>query len=137
MGTTITTPVAPSVSKGRLWTGRVITYLVILFMLFDATMKIVRERHVIETSAKMGWPVETLVPIGFVLLICTILYAIPRTAVLGAVLLTAWLGGATAENLRTGNPIWFSIVFGILVWAGLWLRDEHLNTCLPLRNTRR
>ena len=137
MGTTITTSATSSSSKGRLWTGRVISYLVILFMVFDAGMKIIRERHVIDTSAKMGWPVETLVPLGFVLLISTMLFAIPRTAVLGAVLLTAWLGGATAENLRTGNSIWFSVVFGILVWLGLWLRDELLNTHLPLRNKRR
>ena len=137
MGTTITSPATSAESKGRLWTGRIISYLVILFMLFDAGMKIIRERHVIDTSARMGWPVETLTPLGFVLLISTILYAIPRTAVLGAILLTAWLGGATAENVRTGNPAWFSVVFGILVWLGLWLRDKHLNSHLPLRNAGR
>lgn len=72
-------------------------------------------------------------PLGFVLLVCTILYAIPRTAVLGAVLLTAWLGGATAENLRVGFPVWFSVVFGLLVWLGLWLRDDRLRSHLPVR----
>ena len=136
METTITKPVTPSISKGRLWTGRVIFYILMLFLLFDAITKIIRERHTIEASGKIGWPVETLQPLGVVLLICTILYAIPRTAVLGAVLLTAWLGGATAENLRTGFPIWFSVIFGILVWLSLWLRDEHLNTHLPVRTRR-
>lgn len=133
MGTTITKPVAPAIPKGRLWTGRVINYILLLFLLFDAITKIIRERHTIEASGKIGWHAETLQGLGIVLLICTILYAIPRTAVLGAVLLTAWLGGATAENLRAGYPIWFSVIFGILVWLSLWLRDEHLDTHLPLR----
>lgn len=133
METTIVNPALPSSSKGRLWTARVISWLCILFLLFDAISKIIRERHTIEASAKVGWPVETLQPLGFVLLICTILYAVPRTAVLGAVLLTAWLGGATAENLRTGFGPWFSVVFGLLVWLGLWLRDDRLGKHLPLR----
>jgi hypothetical protein len=133
METTIAQSTLSTSSKGRLWTGRVISWLCILFLLFDAIMKVVREHHTIEASAKVGWPVETLQPLGFVLLICTILYAIPRTAVLGAVLLTAWLGGATAENLRSGFGPWFSVVFGLLVWLGLWLRDGKLSSHLPVR----
>ena len=132
MQTTIAQPVITA-SKGRVYTGRIITALCILFLLFDAIMKIIKERHTIEASGKLGWPVDTLVPLGWVLLLCTILYSIPRTAVLGAILLTAWLGGATAENLRTGFPLWFSILFGILVWLGLWLRDVHLSSHLPVK----
>ena len=132
MQTTIAQPVHTA-SKARLWTGRIISAICILFLLFDSITKIIRERHTIEASGKLGWPVETLVPLGWVLLLCTILYTIPRTAVLGAILLTAWLGGATAENLRSGFPLWFSIVFGILVWLGLWLRDIHLSSHLPVK----
>jgi TRAP-type mannitol/chloroaromatic compound transport system permease small subunit len=133
MATTTTAPITASIPKGRLWTGRIISWLCILFLVFDASMKIILERHSVEASGKVGWPVQTLQPLGFVLLACTILYAIPRTAILGAVLLTAWLGGATAENLRTGFPLWFSVVFGILVWLGLWLRDDRLRSHLPVR----
>ena len=131
--TTTTLPSATGISNGRLWTGRIISWLCIIFLLFDAITKIIRERHTIEASNHMGWPVDTLQPIGFVLLVCTILYALPRTAVLGAILLTAWLGAATAENLRTGFPIWFSVIFGALVWLGLWLRDTQLSTHLPVK----
>jgi len=133
MATTTASPAPVSIPKGRLWTGRVISWICILFLLFDASMKIILEHHTIESSAKVGWPVQTLQPLGFVLLIITILYAVPRTAILGAVLLSAWLGGATAENLRAGFPLWFSVVFGILVWLGLWLRDERLRSHLPVR----
>ena len=127
------TTTSTAIPKGRLWTGRIISTLCILFLLFDAITKIIRERHTIEASSHMGWPVDTLQPIGFVLLVSTLLYAIPRTAVLGAILLTAWLGGATAEGVRIGFPIWFSVIFGILIWLGLWLRDDYLMARLPLK----
>ena len=128
-----TTPNNTSISNGRLWTGRVISWLCILFLAFDASMKIILERHTIETSAKLGWTASMLQPLGFILLACTILYAIPRTAILGAVLLTGYLGGATAANVHAGYPWWFSVVFGILVWLGLWLRDDRLRSHLPVR----
>lgn len=111
----------------------VISWICILFLLFDSITKIFREHHTIEASQHIGWPVETLVPIGFVLLVITLLYILPRTAVLGAVLLTAWMGGATAINIRSGTPLYFPIVFGLLVWLGLWLRDERLARLLPVR----
>ena len=135
--TTTALQTVASVPKGRLYTGRIISWICILFLLFDASMKIIRERHTIEASNHMGWPVDTLQPIGIVLLICTILYALPRTAILGAILLTAWLGAATAENLRTGFSIWFSIVFGVLVWLGLWLQNADLGDYLPVKKARR
>ena len=129
MQTTVAQP-----TKGRLWTGRIISGICILFLLFDAITKIFKEHHTIEASAKLGWPVDTLQPLGVVLLLCTILYVIPRTATLGAILLTAWLGGATAENLRSGFPLYFSIVFGLLIWLGLWLRDTGLRAHLPVKS---
>lgn len=133
MATTMTTTAPASISKGRLWTGRIISWICILFLLFDSITKIFREHHTIEASEKMGWPVATLQPIGVVLLIITILYMIPRTAVLGAVFLTAWLGGATAESLRSTPFFWFPVIFGLLVWLGIWLRDDRLRTLFPVR----
>jgi hypothetical protein len=91
MQTTVATP-KNTISKGRRWTGLMITGICTLFLLFDAITKVFREHHTIEACSTLGWPPETLQPLGVVLLICTILYMIPRTAVLGAVLLTAWLG---------------------------------------------
>lgn len=133
MATTTTTPATASIPKGRLWTGRIISWLCILFLVFDASMKIILERHSVEGSAKVGWSEGMLQPLGSTLLICTILYAIPRTAILGAILLTAYLGGATAENIRAGFPLWFSVIFGILVWLGIWLRDHRLRAEIPIR----
>ena len=121
-------------SNGRLWTGRIISWICTLFLLFDAIMKIIRERHTIEACDHLGWPPETMQPLGIVLLICTLLYAIPKTSVFGAILLTAWLGAATAVNLRVGFPLYFSIIFGILVWLGLWLQDTRLSSHLPVKN---
>jgi hypothetical protein len=127
--TTIQAP-APVTSKGRLWTGRIITGICVLFLLFDAFMKIIKEHHTIESSAKMGWPVNTLQTLGFVLLLCTILYMVPRTAILGAILLTAYLGGATAVNVMVGFPFIFPVIFAVLVWLGLWLLHAHLRRAL-------
>lgn len=128
--TTISTT---SVSNGRLWTGRILTWLLILFLLFDAITKVIKERHTIETSAKLGWQPEAIQALGFVLLVSTILYAIRRTAVLGAILLTAYLGGAVAASILAHYPFVFPVVFGIIVWLALWLRDGSLSTHLPVR----
>jgi len=133
MATTTSVPAVGTPSKAKTRTGMVISWICILFLLFDSISKIFRERHTIEASQHIGWPVETLVPIGIVLLVITLLYILPRTAVLGAVLLTAWMGGATAINIRSGTPLYFPIVFGLLVWLGLWLRDERLARLLPVR----
>ena len=130
---TINRTTAASASKARLWTGRILTYLLLLFLLFDAIMKLIREHHTIEASAKIGWQADSIQTLGFILFVSTILYAIPATALLGAILLTAYLGGATAVNILAHFPFYFPVVFGILVWLALWLRDERLNTHLPVR----
>lgn len=119
-------------SKGMFWTGRIISYLCILFLLFDAIMKVIKEKHTIEGSAKLGWPLEAIQPTGIVLLICTILYMIPRTAIMGAILLTAYLGGATAVMVYARQPFYFSVIFGILVWAGIYLRNAKLRGLVPM-----
>jgi len=105
-----------------------------LFLLFDAIMKIIRESHSIEGSVKLGWPDSGIVGLGVLLLICTIFYIIPRTAILGAILITGYLGGAISIMFRVGEPFIFPVIFGILVWAGLWLKDEKLRTLIPFRN---
>ena len=116
--------ITKSPSKGALWTGRILTGLCLLFLLFDAIMKIIKESHSIEGSAKLGWPVGDVQGLGIVLLLFTIIYMIPRIAFIGAILLTAYLGGAVAIMVRVQEPYWFPIIFAVLVWAGLYFRNE-------------
>jgi hypothetical protein len=126
----------PSTSKGMRWTGITITGLVVLFLLVDAIMKIAKSTPAMEGSVQLGWPADDVQAIGFVLLVSTVLYAVPRTNILGAILLTGYLGGATSIMVRAdmpGHPYLFPIVFGILVWGGLFLRDEKTRRLLPLR----
>lgn len=129
--------IAPS--KARLWTGRVITILVVLFLVVDIAFKFIRPipPQVTQSLAQLGLPLSLLNVIGILLVVCTILYVIPATSVLGAVLLTGYLGGAVSLQLRAGNPLLgytlFPIYFGILMWAGLCLREPRLLTLMPLR----
>lgn len=124
MQTTITNnPQAPS--KAMIWTGRILMGICILFLLFDAVTKIFPNKYVLDASAKVGWTINTLRPLGIVLLLSTILYAIPRTTIFGAILVTAWMGGATASNILAGYNFIFPIIFGILVWTGLGLTHSH------------
>lgn len=125
------------VSPGKLWTGRVIAGLVSLFLLFDAAMKFVQPKPVVEAFVQTGWPIAVSSTLGAILLVSTILYLIPRTAILGAILLTGYLGGAVAANVRLENPLFshtlFPVYFGLLVWGSLWLRDPKLQELVPLR----
>ncbi len=123
-------------SKGALWTGRVISTLCILFLTFDGASKVFQENHVMQAMAQGGYSPSVTVPLGITLLVCTLLYAIPATSVLGAVLLTGWLGGAVDSMVRMaapGHPFLFPIFFGVLVWLGLYLRDDRLKAFLPIR----
>ncbi|MGB9029320.1 MAG: DoxX family protein [Acidobacteriaceae bacterium] len=126
-------------SAGRVWTGRVITGLIVAFNLLDAVMKFLKPPQVAEAFVRTGWPLELSVPLGVILLASTVLYVIPRTAVLGAVLLTGYFGGAVATNLRLENPLFshtlFPVYFGLLAWGALWLRDPRLGEHLPLRRS--
>ena len=116
--------------------GWVITGLVAVFLLFDAAMKFVRPAPVVQAFVRTGWPVDLSVTLCVILLVCTMLFLIPRTAVLGAVLLTGYLGGAVATNLRLHNPLFsntlFPVYFGILIWLALWLRESRLKDVFPL-----
>src|SRR5882724_11716682 len=117
-------------------TGYALSGLVILFMLMDSTMKLMGLQIVAEATAQLGWPVSSAMPLGILLLACTALYAFPRTSMLGAVLLTGYLGGAIATHARIGSPLFTHILFGVylgvLLWAGLYLRDPRLRALLPL-----
>jgi uncharacterized membrane protein YkvI len=117
-----------------LWTGRVITTLVVLFLLFDCSIKIAKSAAAVEGTMKLGYPVGTIVPIGLSLLISVILYVIPRTNVLGAILLTGYLGGATATMVRVESPfVGLPVFVGVLVWGGLYFRDYRVRELIPLR----
>ncbi|MDB4937889.1 MAG: hypothetical protein JWP87_4861 [Labilithrix sp.] len=126
------TPSSTRATNLRLWTSRILAALLILFLLFDGAAKVVRFAPYVEGSANLGFSPECVVPLGIVLLVSTILYAIPRTAVLGAILLTAYLGGATATHVRMGQPFYFPVVFGVIVWGCLYLRDARLRALLPI-----
>jgi DoxX-like family len=121
--------------KGMMWTGRVLSGLAILFLLFDAFGKFTMPSYVVDACTRLGIPVSQGMSIGILLLVSTIVYAIPRTAVLGAVLLTGYLGGAVAIQMRAGSSTFetvFPVIFGIIVWAGVYLRDCKLRAVFPV-----
>ena len=121
-------------SKGALWTGRVLSGLFILFMAFDSAIKLADMQVVRDAMKQLEYPVQYDVLIGAIELVCLALYVIPRTAVLGAVLLTAVLGGAIATHLRMSDPLFshtlFGVYLGVLAWAGLYLRDTRVRALL-------
>ncbi len=122
---------SPRAANTKLWTARILGALVILFLLVDGAGKVLRLGPYVEGTAKVGYPDGCLVPLGLVLLASTLLYAIPRTAVLGAILLTGYLGGATATHVRLSQPFFIPVLFGVIVWACLYLRDERIRSLLP------
>ena len=123
-------------SNTALWIGRIMSGLVVAFMLLDGAMKLVPLDVVVTTSEQMGIPGSLARTLGIIGLICTVLYAVPRTSVLGAILLTGYLGGAIASHLRLGDPIFthtlFGLYLGLLAWGGLYLRDARLRALIPL-----
>jgi hypothetical protein len=139
MSTTSSEPNLPEapVSKGRLWTGFILSILPALFLLLDGVMKLMKPEIVVKTTVEMGYQESIIVPVGIVLLICTVLYLIPQTSVLGAILITGYLGGAVATNARIGSPLFSHILFpvyiGVLVWGGLFLRDRRVSALIPFR----
>jgi hypothetical protein len=124
-----------SPSKGQVWAGRVVSALPVVGLTMSAGMKLSHNPHLVaQFVEKLGYPEGTLGPIGLAELLCAILYAVPQTTVLGAILLTGYLGGAVATHVRIGEPFVAPLVLGVLVWAGLFLRDERLRALLPLRS---
>ena len=123
-----------SVSKPALWTGRVMSILPILLVLFGSVMKLMRTPAVVEGFVRAGLPEKLIIPVGVIELVCVIVYVIPRTAILGAILMTALLGGATLTELRIGDPTYpIPVLLGMLAWGGLYLRDVRLRELIPLR----
>lgn len=125
------------IPASRLWTGRVLTAIPILFLAFDGAAKVANVPAVREAMAQLGYPAEAGAGIGITLLACVALYAIPRTSVLGAILLTGYLGGAIATHVRVGSPLLshtlFPVYIAAMVWGGLYLRDARLRALVPLR----
>jgi DoxX-like family len=114
------------ISTTRLWAGRMISILLVLFLLVDGVGKLMKLPPVVEGTARLGYPESLILPLGILELACTVVYAIPRASILGAILLTGYLGGATATHVRIGDPFFFPIGFGVLIWGALFLRDSRL-----------
>jgi hypothetical protein len=123
-------------AKG-VWTGRVLSTLAILFLLFDSVIKVLKTSIAVESTVQLGYPERVIVGIGLVEIVCLALYAFPRTAVLGAILLTGHLGGAIATHVRVGSPLVSHVLFPVyvaaLIWGGLLLREGRLRALIPLR----
>lgn len=125
------------ISKTALWTGRILSGLVVLFLLFDGSIKFFMDKlppEALEAGAALQWPIELMPLVGTILLLCTLLYVIPRTSVLGAILLTGYLGGAIASHVRVSNPLFthtlFPIYVAVFIWLGLYLRDNRVKNII-------
>ena len=133
---TLSSSVEPvSSSKALLWTGRVLSALGVLFLAFDGTFKLFAPPEGIESSAALGWSGELVFRLGVLQLVLLVLYLVPRTSVLGALLWVGYLGGAVATHVRVGNPLFSHVLFptyiAALLWGGLWLREPRLRALLP------
>jgi hypothetical protein len=114
------------ISNAQRWIGRVLSALASLFLLFDGIMKLVKPSVVVQSTLQLGYAESAILGIGLTLLVCTLLYIVPRTSILGGVLLTGYLGGAVASNIRAGMPVFnvvFPMIMAALLWGGLWFRD--------------
>ncbi len=125
------------ISPAAVWGGRILSGLVIVFLLFDAAIKLIPLDVVIETSRQLGIPTDISFTLGVMTLVGTLLYAYPKTSVVGAVLLTGYLGGAIYVHVRAGSPLFshtlFGVYLGVMLWGGLYLRDERLRLIFPWR----
>jgi hypothetical protein len=122
-----------TISNVQVWTGRIISGLAALFFIMDGVMKLFKPAVVVKATQELGYPESQIVGIGLTLLVCTVLYIVPATSAVGAILLTGYLGGAIASQIRVQakwSSVIFAAVFGCLVWAGLWLRDLRLRHLL-------
>jgi hypothetical protein len=131
----VNVPGALTTNRSR-WTGRILSTLIVLFLLFDAFSHLAMPTPVVDAFVRLGYPIRLSFGIGILGLICTALYAIPRTSILGAILLTGFLGGATAANLRVADPLFetlFPVLFGTLIWTGVILRNDLLRRLILLR----
>lgn len=126
--------ISSPVSKTALWIGRVMSALPVLLVLFGSIVKLMKTPSVIEGFVRAGVPERLIIPVGMIEMVCVIVYVIPQTAVLGAILMTGLLGGATITNLRIGDPTYpLPVILGMLAWGGLFLRDTRLRDLIPIR----
>jgi hypothetical protein len=124
------------VTNRQRWAGRVVSALPILFLLLDGIMKLFKPSFVVEATTQLGFPESTIIGIGAILLLSVLLHLLPRTSFLGALLLTAYLGGAVASKVRIGAPLFdlaFALIIAALLWGGFWLRDGSVRQILPIR----
>ena len=121
------------VSKKTLWASYIMSALPLLLLLMSAVMKLIKPPPVVEGFAHLGFPESLALGLGLLELACAVVYVIPQTSVLGAILLTGYLGGATVTHLRVGEPFFMPVLLGMLVWGGLYLRDPRLRALIPLR----
>ena len=128
---------ASPISKGQLWAGRVLSGIAVLFMLFDTVIHAMRPPAVVQGFAQLGFPLSAAIPLSTIELIAVVLYLIPRTSAFGAILLTGYLGGAIAIQVRVGAPLFsttlFPVYIALLLWGGLYLRDDRVRALIPLR----
>jgi len=126
-----------TVSKPALWGGRVLSALPVLMLLFSASGKFLKPPEVVEGFARLGYPESLALGLGIVEVGCTLIYLLPRTSILGAILLTGYLGGATATHVRVGDPLSvfiIPVILGVLVWGGLYLREPRVRVLIPLKS---
>jgi hypothetical protein len=133
MKSIIPQPATPS--KKVKWAGRVMSALPVLLLVFSAGMKFMKPPAVLEGLAHFGIAERLVLPLGVLEITCTIIYLIPQASVLGAILLTGYLGGATMTHLRVGEPVFMPVLVGVLVWGGLFLREPRLWALIPFRRT--
>lgn len=128
---------AAPISKSRRWTAYALSGFAVLFLVVDSAFKLVQSAAAVEGTAQLGYPANSVLGIGIIEFVCLILYIVPRTSVLGAVLFTGYLGGAIATHVRLANPLFTHILFPVyiaaLLWGGLYLREDRLRELLPVR----
>lgn len=122
-----------SAARKMLWAGRIISGLVVALLLTGFLFGLLNQAESQKQMVRLGYPANVAMPISIVFLVCILLYAVPRTAIFGAVMLTAYLGGATATHVRAGEPFFIPIIVGVVVWVGIYLREERLRALAPLR----
>jgi len=122
--------------RSTVWTGRTLTAVAVLFLIFDATVKLLQLTPAVDATAQLGFKASVLVPLGIIEALCLAAYLVPQTSVAGAILWTGYLGGAVAVQLRVGNPLFSNVLFPVyvaaLLWGGLWLRRAQLRAVVPL-----
>ena len=134
-------PTVPRISPSARRAGVVVSAIPMLFLAMDATMKVLQVAPALEGTAQLGYPTEVVMPLGLLQMALLIVSIVPRTAMLGAILWTGYLGGAVATHVRVGNPLFthmlFPVLLGGLLWLGLWLRDARVRALLPTADSRR